>query len=299
MLLRWAQKAFHNFSVVPPSTGIVHQVNIEYLARVVQLRPQGDEHGRLPGHAGGHGLPHHHGQRHGRPRLGRGRASKPRRCCSGQPLYLLAPEVIGFRLHGQLPEGTTATDLVLMVTQMLRKHGVVGKFVEFYGPGLSPADPGRPGHPVQHGPGVRRHRLAPSRWTSRRCSTSAAPGARRSWSPWWSATPKSRACSARTTSPAPSSARCCELDLVDGRAQPRRARAPARPGQSLPGLAELPLGLPAAPGRRRGRGPGDRAERLRRQERRSRLRRDAGERLRRLGGHRRDHQLARTRPIRR
>ena len=80
----------------------------------------------------------------------------------GQPIPMLIPEVIGFRLDGALPEGATATDLVLTVTQMLRKKGVVGKFVEFYGPGLRQPDPRRPGDHRQHGPGIRRHlRLLP------------------------------------------------------------------------------------------------------------------------------------------
>ena len=82
----------------------------------------------------------------------------------GQPIPMLIPEVIGFKLTGAMPEGATATDLVLTVTQMLRKKGVVGKFVEFFGPGLDRPDPGRPGDHRQHGPGIRRHlRLLPGR----------------------------------------------------------------------------------------------------------------------------------------
>ncbi|HVG98392.1 MAG TPA: aconitate hydratase AcnA [Chloroflexota bacterium] len=136
MLLRWAQKAFDNFSVVPPSTGIVHQVNIEYLARVVQLRRQGDDVVAFPDTLVG--TDSHTTMVNAMGVLGWGVGGiEAEAVLLGQPLYLLAPEVIGFGLHGQLPEGTTATDLVLMVTQMLRKHGVVGKFVEFYGRGLS------------------------------------------------------------------------------------------------------------------------------------------------------------------
>jgi aconitate hydratase len=136
MLLRWAQKAFDNFSVVPPSTGIVHQVNIEFLARVVQLRRQGDEMVAFPDTLVG--TDSHTTMVNAMGVLGWGVGGiEAEAVLLGQPLYLLAPEVIGFGLHGRLPEGTTATDLVLVVTQMLRKHGVVGKFVEFYGQGLS------------------------------------------------------------------------------------------------------------------------------------------------------------------
>ncbi len=136
MLLRWAQKAFHNFRVVPPGTGIVHQVNIEYLARVVQLRPQGTEMIAFPDTLVG--TDSHTTMVNAMGVLGWGVGGiEAEAVLLGQPLYLLAPEVVGFHFHGQLPEGTTATDLVLVVTQMLRKHGVVGRFVEFYGPGLS------------------------------------------------------------------------------------------------------------------------------------------------------------------
>jgi aconitate hydratase len=136
LLLRWAQNAFHNFRVVPPSTGIVHQVNLEYLAKVVQLRPEGDEMVAFPDTLVG--TDSHTTMVNGLSVLGWGVGGIEAEAVQlGQPLYLLAPQVIGFRMHGELPEGTTATDLVLTVTQMLRKHGVVGKFVEFYGKGLS------------------------------------------------------------------------------------------------------------------------------------------------------------------
>src|SRR5580704_10273884 len=101
--LRWGQKAFRNFVVVPPDTGIVHQVNLEYLARVVCTSVKGEAEAAM----------------------------------LGQPLSMLIPEVVGFRLTGRLPEGATATDLVLTVTETLRKKGVVGKFVEFFGNGLA------------------------------------------------------------------------------------------------------------------------------------------------------------------
>ena len=129
--LRWGQGAFDNFSVVPPNTGICHQVNLEYLARVVTARDGQafpdtlvgtDSHTTM---VGGLGV------------LGWGVGGiEAEAAMLGQPVSMLIPQVVGFRLTGQLPEGSTATDLVLTVTQMLRERGVVGKFVEFFGPGL-------------------------------------------------------------------------------------------------------------------------------------------------------------------
>jgi len=130
--LKWGQQAFSNFRVVPPSTGIVHQVNLEYLAKVVW-----DEDGRLyPDSLVG--TDSHTTMINGLGVLGWGVGGiEAEAAMVGQPIFMLVPEVVGFRLTGSLPEGTTATDLVLRVTQMLRAHGVVGKFVEFFGPGLA------------------------------------------------------------------------------------------------------------------------------------------------------------------
>lgn len=129
--LKWGQAAFANFRVVPPATGIVHQVNLEYLAKVVwddgeRLYPDSlvgtDSHTTM---INGLGV------------VGWGVGGiEAEAAMVGQPIYMLLPEVVGFRLTGRLAEGATATDLVLTVTEMLRAHGVVGKFVEFYGPGL-------------------------------------------------------------------------------------------------------------------------------------------------------------------
>ncbi|MFZ0491735.1 MAG: aconitase family protein, partial [Acidimicrobiia bacterium] len=129
--LKWGTSAFSNFRVVPPETGIVHQVNLEYLAKVVwddgtTLYPDSligtDSHTTM---INGLGV------------LGWGVGGiEAEAVMLGQPIYMLVPEVVGFRLTGRLAEGATATDLVLRVTEMLRKHGVVGKFVEFFGPGL-------------------------------------------------------------------------------------------------------------------------------------------------------------------
>ncbi|HEX2186867.1 MAG TPA: aconitate hydratase AcnA, partial [Chloroflexota bacterium] len=136
LLLRWAQKAFQSFRVVPPSTGIVHQVNIEYLARVVELRTSGGEAVAFPDTLVG--TDSHTTMVNAMGVLGWGVGGiEAEAVLLGQPLYLLSPEVVGFHMRGELPEGTTATDLVLVVTQILRKHGVVGKFVEFFGAGLS------------------------------------------------------------------------------------------------------------------------------------------------------------------
>ena len=130
--LKWGQAAFDNFRVVPPATGIVHQVNLEYLAKVVwdngtALYPDSlvgtDSHTTM---INGLGV------------VGWGVGGiEAEAAMVGQPIYMLLPEVVGFKLTGRLAEGATATDLVLRVTQMLREHGVVGKFVEFYGPGFA------------------------------------------------------------------------------------------------------------------------------------------------------------------
>ena len=150
--LRWGQRAFRNFKVVPPATGIVHQVNLEYLARVVFA--EGAEGAALPGMPGPHppadggrrpvaypdtlvGTDSHTTMINGLGVLAWGVGGiEAEAAMLGQPISMLIPQVVGFRLSGELAEGATATDLVLTVTEMLRRRGVVGKFVEFYGPGL-------------------------------------------------------------------------------------------------------------------------------------------------------------------
>ncbi|TMD80829.1 MAG: aconitate hydratase AcnA, partial [Chloroflexi bacterium] len=135
-LLRWGQQAFSNFRVVPPGTGIVHQVNLEYLASVVMTKEEQGETVAFPDTL--IGTDSHTTMVNGLGVLGWGAGGiEAEAVLLGQPLYLLTPEVIGMRLVGALPEGATATDLVLTVTQILRKRGVVAKFVEFTGPGLS------------------------------------------------------------------------------------------------------------------------------------------------------------------
>ncbi|HUR08555.1 MAG TPA: aconitate hydratase AcnA, partial [Nonomuraea sp.] len=136
-LLRWAQSAFNGLRVVPPGTGIVHQVNLEYLAQVVVAR-EDDDGATLAFPDTLVGTDSHTTMINGLGVLGWGVGGiEAEAVLLGQPLYLLAPIVVGFKMTGALREGTTATDLVLTITQQLRKHGVVGKFVEFYGAGLS------------------------------------------------------------------------------------------------------------------------------------------------------------------
>ena len=130
--LKWGQKAFRNFSVVPPATGIVHQVNLEYLARVVWT----DNGVAYPDTLVG--TDSHTTMVNGLGVVGWGVGGiEAEACMLGQPIFMLTPQVVGFRLKGALPEGSTATDLVLTITQILRKHGVVEKFVEFFGEGLA------------------------------------------------------------------------------------------------------------------------------------------------------------------
>jgi aconitate hydratase len=136
LLLRWAQGAFQNLRVVPPGTGIVHQVNLEFLASVVQRREQYGEVMAFPDTLVG--TDSHTTMINALGVLGWGVGGiEAEAVLLGQPLYQLAPIVVGCKLHGSLAPGVTATDLVLTLTQLLRKHGVVGKFVEFTGPGLA------------------------------------------------------------------------------------------------------------------------------------------------------------------
>jgi len=135
-LLRWAQNAFEDFSVVPPGTGIVHQVNLEYLAAVVHRRQEQGDWVSYPDTCVG--TDSHTTMINGLGVVGWGVGGiEAEAVLLGQPYYMLLPEVVGMRLTGSLPEGATATDLVLRVTEMLRQHGVVGRFVEYFGSGLS------------------------------------------------------------------------------------------------------------------------------------------------------------------
>ena len=133
--LKWGQQAFSNFRVVPPMTGIVHQVNLENLAEVVMTKVDGKDTLAFPDTLVG--TDSHTTMINGLGVVGWGVGGiEAEAVMLGQPMDMLLPDVIGFKLYGKLPEGVTATDLVLTVTQMLRKKGVVDKFVEFFGPGL-------------------------------------------------------------------------------------------------------------------------------------------------------------------
>ncbi|MDH5557202.1 MAG: aconitase family protein, partial [Alphaproteobacteria bacterium] len=133
--LRWGQEAFDNFRVVPPGTGICHQVNLENLSQVVWTRDDGTREVAYPDTLVG--TDSHTTMVNGLAVLGWGVGGiEAEAAMLGQPISMLIPEVVGMKLTGELPEGTTATDLVLTIVEILRAHGVVGKFVEFYGPGL-------------------------------------------------------------------------------------------------------------------------------------------------------------------
>ncbi len=141
--LRWGQKAFEDFKVVPPGTGIVHQVNIEHLARSVMTRDLGNGNGDTAGVLTAYpdtcvGTDSHTTMVNGMGVLGWGVGGiEAEAAMLGQPVSMLIPRVVGFKLSGSIPAGATATDVVLTITEMLREHGVVGKFVEFYGQGVS------------------------------------------------------------------------------------------------------------------------------------------------------------------
>ncbi len=133
--LRWGQQAFDNFFVVPPASGICHQVNLEYVARCVWTGKENDEVVAFPDSLVG--TDSHTTMINGLGVVGWGVGGiEAEAVMLGQPIYMLMPEVVGFRLTGSLPDGATATDMVLTVTQMLRNYGVVGRFVEFFGPGI-------------------------------------------------------------------------------------------------------------------------------------------------------------------
>ena len=170
--LRWGQRAFDNFRLIPPDTGICHQVNLEYLAPVVFRAKKDGATLAYPDTVVG--TDSHTPMINGLGVVGWGVGGiEAEAALLGQPIIMLIPEVIGFKLHGRLPEGATATDLVLTVVQMLRKKGVVEKFVEFYGSGTFDFKFGRSRDDRKYGTGVRRdHRLLPHR--RRDASISAA-----------------------------------------------------------------------------------------------------------------------------
>ena len=151
--LRWGQGAFNNFKVVPPGTGIVHQVNLEHLSRVVFTNDTDGVREAYPDTCVG--TDSHTPMVNGLGVVAWGVGGiEAEAAMLGQPISMLIPRVVGFKLSGALSEGVTATDLVLTITEMLRKHGVVGKFAEFYGPGISAVPFSQPRHHRQHEPRI-------------------------------------------------------------------------------------------------------------------------------------------------
>ena len=227
--LRWGQQAFDNFRVVPPATGICHQVNLEYLAQVVYSRERDGALQAYPDTLVG--TDSHTTMVNGLGVLGWGVGGiEAEAAMLGQPISMLLPQVIGFKLDGELPEGATATDLVLTVTEMLRERGVVGKFVEFFGPGLPTL-----GSPTGRRSATCRPSSArparSSRSTPRRCATWSSPAARPRRSSWSTPTPASRACSTTPTRQDPTFSDTLELDLGD--VEPSIA-GPKRPQDRMP-----------------------------------------------------------------
>ena len=223
--LRWGQGAFANFKAVPPNTGICHQVNLEFLARVVEER----DGQAFPDTVVG--TDSHTTMVNGLGVLGWGVGGiEAEAAMLGEAISMLVPQVVGFRLHGALPKGATATDLVLTVTQILRQTGVVGKFVEYFGHGLAGPPARRPGHDREHVPGVRRHvRLLPGR---RRDAPLPAPhraaARRRSRS---SRRTAGRTASGTTRTSSPTYSQVVELDLST--VEPSLA-GPRRPQDRVP-----------------------------------------------------------------
>ena len=195
VFLKWGQKAFNNFRVVPPGTGICHQVNLEYLAQTVWTDT--DQNGQMVAYPDTLvGTDSHTTMVNGLAVLGWGVGGiEAEAAMLGQPVSMLIPEVVGFKLTGAMVEGTTATDLVLKVVQMLRKHGVVNKFVEFYGPvwitSPSPTAPPSPTWPLNTAPPA-----VSSRLTLKPCATCATPVATMAAWRWSRLMPKPTACGA-------------------------------------------------------------------------------------------------------
>ena len=230
--LKWGQGAFDNFRVVPPGTGICHQVNLEYLAQTVWTRTLRRRHRSLAYPDTLVGTDSHTTMVNGLAVLGWGVGGiEAEAAMLGQPQSMLLPEVIGFKLTGKLTEGVTATDLVLTVTQMLRKKGVVGKFVEFYGPGLATMPLADRATIANMAPGVRRHlRLLPDRRRDARLSR-PSPAAKPSRIALVEAYAKAQGMFRANGTPDPVFTDTLELDLatvVPSMAGPKRPAGPRR-----------------------------------------------------------------------
>ena len=275
--LRWGQGAFDAFKVVPPDTGIVHQINLEYLARVVF------EHEGVAYPDTLVGTDSHTTMINGLGVLGWGVGGiEAEAAMLGQPLSMLIPQVVGFRLHGELPEGATATDLVLTVTEMLRARGVVGSFVEFFGPGLARlplADRATIGNmspeygstcaifpidaeTLRYLRVLRARSPSASRWSrptraSRVCSTTSTPSSRptptrssSTWARWCRASPapSARRTASRSRARSRPSARrspgSCQSPTPTTRRSPRASRPPTRRRTPLRATSPTPAPRP-------------------------------------------------------
>ena len=239
--LRWGQPAFDNLRVVPPNTGICHQVNLEYLSRVVFADDDGNAYPDTLV-----GTDSHTPMVNGLGVLGWGVGGiEAEAAMLGQPISMLMPRVVGFKLHGELPEGATATDLVLTVTELLRRHGVVGKFVEFYGPGVAAV-------PLEN-------RATIGNMSPEYGSTIAIfpiddetlrylrfTGRSDERSPWSRPTPRSRACG--TTSPRPSP---CSPNTSSSTWPPSSRRSPGRRARRTACPSTGPRRCSATPSSRR------------------------------------------------
>ena len=240
VFLRWGQGAFEHFAVVPPDTGIVHQVNLEYLARVVFDDTQA---AARPTPTRCVGTDSHTTMVNGLGVLGWGVGGiEAEAAMLGQPVSMLIPQVLGFSLHGEMPEGATATDLVLTVTERLRERGVVGMFVEFYGPGLRPlpiADRATIGNMSPEFGST----CAIFPIDAETLAYLRSRAARRAASSWSRPTPASRACGTTST---PRARLLGELELDLARSC-RARRSPAPPGPDP--AARRQGGLPRGAGR--------------------------------------------------
>ncbi len=244
--LRWGQGAFDEFKVVPPGTGIVHQVNIEHLARVVMTRNGQAYPDTLVG------TDSHTTMVNGLGVLGWGVGGiEAEAAMLGQPVSMLIPRVVGFKLTGEIPAGATATDVVLTITEILRRHGVVGKFVEFYGEGVERSAAGQPRHDRQHEsrvrfdggdlPDRRRDPPLPQAHRPRGRADRAGRGVRQGAGSLARPGPRGRLLRDARAGP------------VHGRSVHRRAEAPAGPHRALRRQAVVPQVRARLHRRRRGR----------------------------------------------
>ena len=230
--LRWGQKAFDNFRAVPPNVGIVHQVNLEFLAKCVFLRE--DQAGPVAVPDTLVGTDSHTTMINGLGVVGWGVGGiEAEAVMLGQPLYMLMPEVVGFELTGELPPGATATDLVLTVTEMLRQRGRRRQVRRILWRGRVAHVAGRPSHDRQYGSRIRGHDgLFPGGRRDTRIISAARAGRTKKCN-WWSGTRRSKGLFRTDDAPVPTYTTNVSLDLGDGRAVPGRPQASAGSGAAV------------------------------------------------------------------